>query len=258
MRTVQYSSIGKRIKNEDSFGISQRCLVVCDGVGGSKNGELASSYVVKKLLNQLSNPFIKSEKEFQTVFHCLQEDLNNEIRKYPDLEGMATTIAFIYLSNKGIFTGHSGDTRIVLIKKDEAKFWQTTDHAVVATMVRLGEITLEEARTHPLKNQITNAIIANKKGKKARLELNFFSDLKKGDLAFICSDGVLEAYPENELFKLLSSPKNSLNDKLSIIKEKCFKLSEDNNTAILAEFEEDDIVSFYGYPSDWKPLNQEQ
>lgn len=256
MKSVQYSDIGKKTLNEDSYGSNSKCFIVCDGVGGADRGEVASEIVVQKMMDYTKKKHINSEEGLRNIVSKIKEDIAIQVSKKKELKGMATTLAFIYLSEHGLFTGHVGDSRIILISNKYHGYWQTLDHSIVATMVRMGEITEDEARNHPLKNQITNAIIADAERTKGEVELNFVSDLYAGDLVFVCSDGVLEAYSETELIEVLTCESYTLDEKLFCIKEKCAKLSNDNNTAILVELEEGDVEGFNQYPFTWKIVQQ--
>lgn len=251
MQVVQYSNIGKRTTNEDHLGRNANGLVVCDGVGGQQKGEIASSFVVHRILEKTADSEIISADELKTVVAEVQEEILEQNHQY---KGMATTLAMVYLSAKGLFTVHVGDSRILIVKKDGQRYWQTWDHSVVATMVKMGEISSEEARLHPLKNQITNAILSDPDGKMAVPEVNFLSDIEAGDTCCICTDGVLEAFTDQELVTLLGSTENTLEEKLKIIEKRCSGISQDNNSAILAEFEEKDLVHFTNYPSEWEMM----
>lgn len=213
-----------------------------------------SEIVVQKMLNYTKKQNLISEEELRNIVSKIKEDITNHVIRDTNLEGMATTLAFIYFSEQGLFTGHMGDSRICIISNKSHGYWQTLDHSIVATMVKMGEITEEEARNHPLKNQITNAIIAHAERTKGEVELNFVSDLYAGDLVFICSDGVLEAYSETELVEVLTCKSYTLNEKLFCIKQKCAKFSNDNNTAILVELEVGDVQGFNRYPFTWRTL----
>lgn len=255
MKIAHYSHIGKKPVNEDCLGHNNRALIVCDGVGGAPNGELASSFVLNYLLNKTANTEFSSEQELNELILEVQDELTKFSNNKDGLIGTATTLALIYLSKQGLFTAHMGDTRIILVKRRIKEVWQTWDHSVVSTMIKMGEITHKEAGSHPLKNQITNAIISNQEGNRKKPEIHMLSDIEMGDLGFICSDGVLESYDELELFDLLASDDLSLIEKMSQIRIKCEANSVDNNSAILVEFEANDLKDFSKYPSNWKKIN---
>jgi len=253
MKIAHYTNIGKRQKNEDSLGFNKNCLIVCDGVGGAAFGEFVSSFVVKEILKRTALERIKTENDFERIIHEVQSKLNSLVIEDENLNGAATTIAVIYMSKNGLFTFHMGDTRIIIVRN--SKFWQTWDHSVVSEMVKLGELNQKDIKQHPLRNQITRAVIANSDDKKRKPEVNFLSDIQKGDIGFICSDGVLEVFSEQELLFLLGSRKMSIDDKLIQIRTRCKELSDDNNTAIIVEFDDNDVKYFSNYPTKWKNID---
>lgn len=250
MKVHSYTHIGKKPNNEDALEHSAACLVVCDGVGGAIKGEKASKEIVNYMLNNLK-PQELNELSIKDLTRNAQTYLNTLTTKNPPLEGMATTLAAVFLSSTGLFTAHAGDSRIFIIKPAKKKFWQTWDHSIVASLVQINEITREEARKHPMNNQISKAFIGNLDNKITEPEIHHLSDIEDGDICFICSDGVLETFSDYELLSLLSNDKMALGQKLELIKEKCKADSNDNHSAIIAEFEQKDIRFFFNYPSKW-------
>ena len=92
-------------------------------------------------------------------------------------------------------------------------------------------------------NLISRAIIANEEGKAAKADIIKIDELKAGDIFLLCSDGVIEAWQEHKLTKLLCNRNLSLEQKTEIIREQCDRLSKDNNTAYLIEIEDSDTIS---------------
>ena len=254
MIVYSYSHIGKKSNNEDALQFNNWCLLVCDGVGGGVKGELASkevsSYIFKNLAPELLN-----ELSLKELAHNAQKQLNNLACNEPNLDGMATTIAAIFLTRTGLFTMHAGDSRVFFVKPRKKKFWQTWDHSLVSSLVRTGEITREQARRHPLNNQINKAFIANLENSTIEPEIHLLSDIEEGDICFICSDGVQEAFSDYELLSLLSEEKLDLKQKLAHIQERCKKESRDNHSAIIALFEQKDLLFFSHYPTNWSLID---
>jgi protein phosphatase len=150
---------------------------------------------------------------------------------------------------------HAGDSRVFFVKSKKKKFWQTWDHSIVSSLVKNGEITREQARKHPLNNQINRAFIGNSENSTIEPEIHLISDIEEGDICFICSDGVLEAFSDYELLSLLSEEKLNLNQKLVHIQQRCKKESRDNHSAIIALFEKKDINFFSHYPTNWSLID---
>ncbi|MEO0570219.1 MAG: PP2C family serine/threonine-protein phosphatase [Bacteroidota bacterium] len=254
MKSYSYSHIGQKDNNEDSLGYSDQVFMVCDGVGGAVRGEMASKSIVDFVTNGYCELAMGEETILQ-VLDAAQDHLNELVNEQPVLDGMATTLAAIFKGSNGLFTAHAGDSRIYFVKPDTKMFWHTWDHSLVGSLVKNGEISHEEAARHPMNNQILKAFKGNIEGKKTAPEILFLSDLDAGDLAFICSDGVLEAFSHVELIHLLANTEKTAEEKLNLIKATCIKKSKDNHSAILLELEIEDCLNFSGYVSEWQLIS---
>lgn len=255
MNYKSYTHIGKKLVNEDYLNTSEKCLLVCDGVGGEVKGDRASKEITEFLVTNLSIEALDIPY-LQELINNSHNHLNNILEDEPELEGMATTLAALFIAKDGMYTAHLGDSRVYIVRPEENKFWQTWDHSLVGTLVKNQEITREQARTHPMNNQINRAIKANSKGKLSKPEIHFINDLRKGDILFICSDGISEAFSDLELLELLTNTELSIEEKLKVIEEKCSVESFDNNTAIIVELEKTDIPKDTIVPLQWTPIQQ--
>lgn len=255
MNYISYTHIGKKQVNEDYLSITQQSLIVCDGVGGEVKGNRASKEVTEFLVNNLSIEAV-DKTYLQDLISNSHNHINNILEEEPELEGMATTLAALFLTKNGFYSAHLGDSRIYIVRPKENKFWQTWDHSLVGNLVKNQEITREQARSHPMNNQINRAIKANSKGKLSKPEIHFINDLRKGDVLFICSDGISEAFSDLDLLELLANTEMSIDDKLTTIKEKSSDESFDNNTAIIAELEKTDLPKGTIIPLKWTPILQ--
>jgi serine/threonine protein phosphatase PrpC len=236
-KVFYYSGIGKRNNNEDSYSFSKsNFFIVCDGVGGAEKGEVASSIVVNELTN-IYNESLHTEPEQALRF--VEKKLSEHINYHPESMGMATTLTFSKLTNEGILVAWVGDSRIYQFRNGKIIF-QTTDHSWVNDALRAGMITAEEAVNHPKSNIITRAVQGEHKP--VEIDIELISDLKDEDFIFQCSDGVLEAWNNEELETLFSSI-NDGDELLKSIESKCADISRDNNTAILYQIKSDNKPS---------------
>ena len=124
---------------------------------------------------------------------------------------MATTLTMTFVGTTGITLAHVGDSRIYHFRKGEILF-QTEDHSLVNSLVKLGKITHEEVTHHPQRNVIIRAIQGTDHPTEADVVL--LDDIKAGDFLFMCSDGVLERLNNDELsdiFKHLGGPEEIKN-----------------------------------------------
>ncbi len=234
--SISFSGTGKRANNEDAYYTAintdeNTCLfMVCDGVGGQNKGEIASALVCKsfkEFLKTNSNTFdinwvqdaIKyTEQKFDVV---TEQDSNTK--------GMASTLTLVSFQENNILIAHCGDSRVYHLRNKEILF-KTKDHSYINWLIDRGEITTEEAKTHPKKNVITRCIAGTKNPTKA--DVHLISDWKENDFLLLCSDGVLEAWNDRELLRLML-PENEIQMIAEEMKDKCSLLSDDNYTATL-------------------------
>lgn len=244
MKVQQFSQQGKRSNNEDSLGISEALLTVCDGMGGHNFGERASAFVRDAMLQAFPTVQPLGKMEIQQQLNQVQKELNLLLVQEPELEKMGTTFTGIFRTPDVWYAAHIGDSRIYLFRPSEQKLWHTWDHSLVGELMRTREITTEAGRFHPLSNRIAKAIIAQKEGKTASASIVKIDELQAGDILLLCSDGVVEAWGDWELVQLLSDKKLSFEQKCEELAQQCNEKSKDNNTAIIAEIEAQDAFSF--------------
>ncbi len=237
----KFSQIGKRENNEDFLGNNNNVIIVCDGMGGHTAGEIASKFVVEKMLLYTQNEF--SKENIQNYLNKVQQELNQLLEKNPEQAKMGTTFTALFKSNNAFYIAHIGDSRVYFVRPSKKNIWHTWDHSLVGELTRTKEITREAARHHSMSNRISRAITANQEDKTAKADIVKIDELEKGDVFLLCTDGVSEAWQEHELTRLLCDTNLSLNKKTEIIKQQCDKLSKDNNTAYLIEIEDADVIS---------------
>lgn len=241
MRVFQHHHTGKRQYQEDAIGKNSCVYLVCDGLGGHGNGELAAQTVLQFVLQKSQNKALQNESQLSELIQEANTKLNSVLEENCGKEGMGTTLAGVFKINGQWFSAHIGDSRVYVVRPKARKFWHTWDHSFVSQLVKLGEITREAARKHPRSNEIQKAILANSKGKCVKPEIHFLNSIEPGDVVLICSDGVNEAWSDYDLLKLLSNSNLSSNEKARHLFQVCEASASDNNTAFLLEFEEFDL-----------------
>lgn len=243
MKISTYSAIGRRINNEDYLAYKNGIFILCDGVGGSEKGEVASRFVTESLLQDLDENLENSLNEINIQLYIAktQYALNLRLNEKPDESGMGTTLALLILKPGSGYIAHIGDSRVYFMRPLKQEYWHTKDHSLVQQLVDAGIITEAKTRTHPKKNIITRAIQANFENKVVNADIVKLNEIEAGDLFFLCSDGVMEAFDDEALSKILFRNDLSIEGKLNIIKESCADKSSDNNTAILIEIEAGDM-----------------
>ncbi len=191
---------GARENNEDALWPAKksalpadRLFIVCDGVGGSSAGEIASSMTCagfadyfKKQLSENEQPgtHFLNQAHASTLAH-----FKAHIEKDPSARDMSTTLTLVYLNRASVMVAWCGDSRIYQIRNGEIVF-QSQDHSLVNQLVKAGELTAEEAENYPQKNLILRAI--QYKEKPSAIESVELTDVRPGDYLLLCTDGLLE------------------------------------------------------------------
>ena len=255
------SCVGGRKNNEDSISWntflritdnvphSIKLGIVADGVGGHNKGEIASSMLISTFNQVVSeavnNPFhtklftTKEHKDIlEKAYHAANKNIFEKAQK-KDYGGMATTAVSIYVwedsnENNGFLIGNVGDSRGYLINKKKIE-QVTKDDSEVQKLLDEGEISQEDAKNHPRKNVITQAI-GNKEEITPKIETY---DLQKCDFDYIllCSDGISDKMNEKELHKIINqfeNPQDACDRIVKIINRT--NTNHDNNSIILIKF----------------------
>lgn len=244
LKPQSYSAIGQKPNQEDSlFPLcgdateNTRVFLVCDGMGGHENGEVASACVAETIGSITSSCPLCSTAEMQATFDkALQQAYSNldELDKSESDRKMGTTLTFLAICRDGVLVAHIGDSRVYQLRPDKGVVFQTRDHSLVNDLIAAGELTEEEARTFPQRNVITRAIQPHQEYP-AKAAYNILTDVRKGDVFFLCCDGVLEQLDNNDLCAYLLNEK-PLQERMATIEKECKERdTRDNNTAYLIE-----------------------
>ncbi len=194
-----------RTENNVLYGI----FVVADGVGGLKDGRIASQTVVETIEAHFEPlwPAVTAVSD-QTVTR-LRQQLKKAIYKANDAiralasdkdERMASTITCALVVDQAIIVANAGDSRTYLFRQKQLE-QLTQDHSLVAWLLRQEHITAEEALTHPYKNVLTHALGAMEK---PQIDL-FTYRLFPGDWLLLCSDGIWGTLADAKLTQYLQT-----------------------------------------------------
>lgn len=240
-----FSQIGKRSNNEDaifpvagSATAQTNFFLVCDGMGGHSNGEIASHLAIDSLVDYFEHqaPTSKNPKDIMSFWDdaliSIEGRFDQYIQANPETKGMGTTLCLFQINDNGITIGHIGDSRVYQIRQNQIKF-MTEDHSMVNELLKTGRLTQAEALNHPNKNVITRAIQGA--SIPTEIQYDFITDIEVGDYFFMCTDGVLEQINDRILVDILNFDGASLEEKLKIILEKCQSLTKDNYSGYLIE-----------------------
>lgn len=178
---------------------ADRLFILCDGMGGHAAGEVASATVCEAMSRSvLAAPCGREglftdamlSEALDAAFEALDAKDNGSPRK------MGTTMTFLKLHAAGATVAHMGDSRVYHIRPgktgDETRIlYETEDHSLVRDLVRVGEMTREEARRSPQRNVITRAMQPHME-RRPKADVRHISDIRPGDYFYMCSDGMLE------------------------------------------------------------------
>ena len=198
--------------NEDSWrfeGVGEDfdLYAVADGMGGHDRGEVASSLAVETLFKEALKRVRRTKKrDVPSLKRLLRNAFQKANRAVLDCgrdneSNMGTTLttALVYQGCEAFFA-NVGDTRAYLLR--EGKLEQVTrDHSLVAYLVQMGELTREQARTHPSGNILVRSV-----GSTDDVEIDVFHiPLMMGDALLLCSDGLWSELPDEEIQQILVS-----------------------------------------------------
>ena len=184
--------------SEEPIGNLPNLFLVADGMGGHKAGDLASEYTVAKVQEAVS-------KSMQTIpyqilkgaFQYANQKLLEKAGESDSYKGMGTTLVAATVKNDAVYVVNVGDSRLYKIGDKIEQI--TEDHSLVEEMVRMGEISKEQARNHPDKNIITKAM-----GVSDTVEPDYFdTDLQKGECLLMCSDGLTNMVSDRQIKEIV-------------------------------------------------------
>ena len=257
MKFCGKSDIGMQRKiNQDSFkclslwGGEATLLIVCDGMGGHKAGEIASSRAVSAFcdkmvaspcisetpseqLGEIRHTMISAAKAANSLIYRMSND-------FDELSGMGTTLVAGLIYQNQLFCVNIGDSRLYIMTEAETR-QITHDHSFVQYLLDYGKITPEEAKTYPRKNVITQAVGIN-----PRTEADFFCvrlNYWGNGYLLHCTDGLSNYVTPEQMSKALySAPKcEDGTTNLDLAADKLISLANaaggaDNITAVIAQF----------------------
>ena len=206
MQTWGLTDLGcTRAQNQDAYLIEQLdkntlLCVVCDGMGGAKSGNIASSLASDVFVQQVKqtwNPDMNQDgidKMLRSAVKMANFTVYDQSRQFEEFTGMGTTLVAVLVCGKRVTFVNVGDSRAYLI--DRAGIRQVTvDHSVVQLMINRGELTPEQAKTYPGKSLITRAI-----GTESMVMCDLFhKKVSRGDYLLLCSDGLSNLMDDQEI-----------------------------------------------------------
>jgi len=194
-----------RKQNQDAYQIEKLdrnslLCIVCDGMGGAKSGNIASTLAVDVFVQEVRQswkPRLDQEKTDQIMRSAVKLanfTVFDQSQQFPEFDGMGTTMVAVLIHGKKATVINVGDSRAYGIDRSGIR-QITKDHSLVQMMVDRGDLTPEVAKTYPGKNFITRAI-----GTEATVMCDIFHlDVAKGDYFLLCSDGLSNMMDDQEI-----------------------------------------------------------
>jgi PPM family protein phosphatase len=199
-----------RENNQDAIHITPNLelLIVADGVGGERAGELASTTAIHEIIKQSDNwPISGDDDLFQQLvdeaLHRASRVIAELIKIDPEFRGAATTMTLALRVDDHLFVANVGDSRAYRLRNQQLQ-QLTVDDSWVEILVRTGSLTREEARSHPQRNVILSSL-GGDDFEADTVQVGVMS-LQDGDRFLISSDGIHDVLADDELAELLGLP----------------------------------------------------
>jgi serine/threonine protein phosphatase PrpC len=240
-RLCAATDIGKRrSRNEDEYYLSPDCRlwIVADGMGGHAAGDVASALTIQAIAESMHpsgpNAFSGAEAaigdRLVEAFTAAQNRVSNRSLSEPECNGMGSTVIAGFVDGEDLYVCHVGDVRGYHFSEGQLTRL-TNDHSLVWELVTSGQLTPDQARLHPQRSKVTQAI-----GMLAGIAPEVTSRmLKPRDRVLLCSDGLWEALPEPYIGEIVGAD-GPVMESLSMLVDKANATSgQDNITAVLYE-----------------------
>jgi protein phosphatase len=213
VKFVARSEIGHaRENNEDKFDFYEpdeepllaargSVYLVCDGMGGHNAGQIASELAAKQFLHAYYHLGGTAQEAARHAILQAHHYIAEMASKIPSRYGMGTTLTALILKQDEGILAHVGDSRCYRLR--EGVFEQLSrDHTLVARLVEQGIITPEQAKYHPQRNVIRQAVGVADPSEPLEPDIETFA-LQAGDLYLLCSDGLTDMVDDAEIEAIL-------------------------------------------------------
>lgn len=243
MRAIGKTDVGlRRHENQDTFAIErfggQLVAVVCDGMGGVEGGQIASAVAVETFMKEfraLRRDDMSLDQLRELSSFCVaQANTAVHLRAAEEeaCRGMGTTLVSAVVTESAAVVCNIGDSRAYLLRGEEI-VRITHDHSVVQTLVERGNITAEEARTHPNRNLITRALGPDESARCDAFEVS----VSAGERLLLCTDGLVVTATDEEILRAERAGKTAEESLENLIALAKAQGAPDNVTAVLIDCE---------------------
>ena len=207
------SNKGRKEKNDDAVSVSKNKQgavigIVCDGVGSHSNAAYSSNYIVSTLEKEWQDLTFANFNNMKNWLYDRIEKLNTELytKSKDNQKKMGTTIVAVAIFDNQVVVYNIGDSSAYALTKDSVMTVVTVEDSFVGALISAGAITEEEAKSHPEKHVLTQALAT-----RDNINLHtFIDDLNNYDYFLLCSDGLTNMIEKEEIKNIVR------NDELSI------------------------------------------
>ena len=238
-----------------SLGGGDFVFAVSDGMGGAKSGEFASRITVERITRLFPQAFRMSAAGLTTGFSDLLSELilsiHHDLLKlgnsYEECAGMGATLSLGWFTPEWMYFGHVGDSRIYYLPRQGGLTQVTQDHTHVGWLRRQGEINEREARTHPRRNALHQALGAGHQFVEPQIGAVAH---QPGDRFLICSDGLIDGLWDRRLEELIRTPpadEKNWSPAQRLVEEAVQGSGRDNTTAVVVGLSRNDAVELPGF-----------
>ncbi len=238
MKSYCATDVGQKRKiNQDSVfatmeavGNLPNLFIVADGMGGHNAGDFASRFAINAMTEYIRDCEEKNPvRILQGAIQSANAGIIAEAASHEELFGMGTTLVALTVIDGYAYVANIGDSRLYAMEDSLRQV--TRDHSLVEEMVRLGEITEEDAKHHPDKNIITRAL-----GTVPNLEIDFFDfKAEPGALILMCSDGLTNMVDDEEIESILKKGGTPKEKTQKLIEKANENGGKDNIAVIIVE-----------------------
>ena len=227
------SNKGRKEKNEDAISVSKNkqgavIAVVCDGVGSHSNAAYSSNYIVATLEKEWQDLTFANFNNMKNWLYEKIEQLNKELFEKSQRKNkkMGTTIVTVAIFDNQVVVFNIGDSSAYGITRDNEMNILTVEDSFVGALISAGAITEEEAKNHPERHVLTQAIAT-----KENIDLHtFIDDLSNYDYFLLCSDGLTNMVENEEIQNIVRN--NELTFAVDDLIDKCVKRGGVDNISV--------------------------